>query len=989
MSTPLEQSVVCPVIVGRAPQVAVLHSLVDEARRGRGTAVLLVGEAGIGKSRLVAEARASAQARGFRVLQGNCFEPDSACPYAPLLDLLRAHFTDPADLGPAASALYPLLPDLIPPPVAPPPILDTEQERRLLFAALVQVLLRLAEQRPLLVIIEDLHWSDDASLELLHLLMRRSTGHPLLLLMTYRGDEAGPGLCHWLAQLDRQRLARELSLAPLGATEVEAMLHAIFAPQQPVGRDFLDAIFALSQGNPFIIEELLKSLVAAGEVVYTGGTWTRRPIARLRIPRSVQDAVQQRRARLGDAARQLVNVAAVAGRRFDVAILQAVIGHDDEHLIDLIKELIAAQLVVEESAERFAFRHALTREAIYDDLLVRERRALHRAVAEAIELRGAAMPEAHLEELAYHYHAAGVWELAFDQARRAAARARALHAPQSVIEQASRALEAAERLGRPPAPDLLRLRGEAHDLSGDFARAEADFEAILHLARATDDRVAEWRALLDLGQLWTGRDYAVARVHLQRALDLARTLDDPAAVAHSLNRLGNWYANAEQPDPSLLHHQEALAIFERLGDRPGIAATLDLLGMGAAIGADHVAATRYAVQSLAIFRELGDRQGAIGGLIGTAFPAIYEANVSVSAGNLAESWVACGQALALAREIGWRSGEVFAQAMFGEILAAQGAYAQALGELRAALALAEEIEHRQWMIQALCGLGGLYIDLLALGQARASYERALLLAREIDSLLWIRDLTGMLASVLVAQGALAEAEAALAGVLDPTTAMRTQGERQLWCARAELALARDDPAEAVVLLDRLYATAANLREEGDIPRLARLKGMALAGLGELVPAERLLRAGLRCAEAEGLAAPRWQLHAALGNLHRRQGRADDAARADGAARRLVEGLAAGVPEEDLREGFTRGALALLSPLSARRAAREVYGGLTAREREVAALIARGHSNREIAATLSVSERTIETHVSNALTKLGFTTRAQIASWATARNLPIR
>jgi DNA-binding CsgD family transcriptional regulator len=247
----------------------------------------------------------------------------------------------------------------------------------------------------------------------------------------------------------------------------------------------------------------------------------------------------------------------------------------------------------------------------------------------------------------------------------------------------------------------------------------------------------------------------------------------------------------------------------------------------------------------------------------------------------------------------------------------------------------------------------------------------------------------LLASVLVAQGALAEAEVTLAWVLDPATGMQTQGERQLWCARAELALARDDPAGALAILDRLYATAANLRDEGDIPRLVRLKAAALVALGEPDLAGHLLRAGLRTAEAQGLATLRWQLRAALGDLHRRQGRPDDAAREHAAARRLIDELAAAVPEGDLREGFTRGALALLTPLSARRAAKELYGGLTAREREVAALIAQGHANRAIADTLSVGERTVETHVSNILLKLGFTTRTQIATWATVRDLPAR
>ncbi|MFN8540515.1 MAG: tetratricopeptide repeat protein [Thermomicrobiales bacterium] len=484
----------------------------------------------------------------------------------------------------------------------------------------------------------------------------------------------------------------------------------------------------------------------------------------------------------------------------------------------------------------------------------------------------------------------------------------------------------------------------------------------------------------------TGHDYTEAQAQFHRALALARALGEPTALAHSLNRVGNWYANAEQPESSLAYHQEALAIFEQRADLAGRATTLDLLGMASALAGDLVACAHHAAQAITPFRDLGDRQGLIGALLGSTMPAIYETDTLVAAWGPAEASANCAQALALAREIGWRSGEAYALAMVGETLAAQGNYARALDALREGLALAEEIEHPQWAIQTLRGLAGLHTDILALPPAHAEYERALALAREIGSPLWIGDITGALAALLVAQGALADAEAMLGEVLDATTPTRSLGHRQLWCARAELALARGDPALALAILDRLYAAAANLRDEGDIPRLARLKGTALATIGEAERAERLLRGGLRTAEALGLAASRWRLYVALGDLHRQQDRPDDAAHAHMTARRLVAELAAATPEGDLREGFTRAALTLLSPLAARRAAREAHGGLTTREREVAALIARGSTNREIAAALSVGDRTVETHVSNILAKLNCTTRAQIATWATERRL---
>ena len=183
------------------------------------------------------ETKAYAAAQGFLLLQGNCFQADLSCPYAPLLDLLRSSAakqlaaTVDSDLAPFARELHQLLPDVVPlpPKLAPLSSPDPEQAKRRLFTALAQFFTDQATRQPVLLIIEDIHWSDDASLEFLHYLARRCPAQPLLILLTYRSDEVRPNLRHFLAQLDRERLAQEISLARLARDEVEAMQRAIFA----------------------------------------------------------------------------------------------------------------------------------------------------------------------------------------------------------------------------------------------------------------------------------------------------------------------------------------------------------------------------------------------------------------------------------------------------------------------------------------------------------------------------------------------------------------------------------------------------------------------------------------------------------------------------------------------------------------------------------------------------------------------------------------
>lgn len=329
----MEKPITCPVLIGRTRERAALHTIVDTVKSGQGRVALISGEAGIGKSRLIAEAKAYAAAQRFLLLQGHCYPTDTSCPYAPLLDLLRSFLAHPStaevatDLKLFAPILVPLLPDLVfllpdPAPALQLASLDPEQEKRRLFEALTQFFTRQALKQPVLLIVEDLHWSDDTSLDYLHYLARRCAAHPLLVLLTYRSDEVRPRLRQWLAEFDRERLAQELALSPLAHNHVDAMLRAIFDVRRPIYAEALEALYTLTEGNPFFIEEVLSSLIARGVILDAQSAWDRKLMREFNVPRSIQSAVQQRTERLSPAARELLALAAVAGQRFDFALLQ-------------------------------------------------------------------------------------------------------------------------------------------------------------------------------------------------------------------------------------------------------------------------------------------------------------------------------------------------------------------------------------------------------------------------------------------------------------------------------------------------------------------------------------------------------------------------------------------------------------------------------------------------------------------------------------------
>jgi DNA-binding CsgD family transcriptional regulator len=965
----LSEPIVCPVLVGRDEHRRTLHALWTKAADGAGQVALVSGEAGVGKSRLLREFGLDCAQRGALVIQGNCFESDRNLPYAAATDLVRRHLQglagdERADaLQGADPQLARILPELFTRP--PAAMASAEQERQQIGRALAELLTRLVAGRPAVLLVEDIHSGDEPSLDFLLGFARRIRARPFLLILSYRSDEVVDQLAGFLAELDRERLAVELGLRPLTPAEVEEMIRAI--PGRPALAPSQD-LYALTEGNPFFIEEVLRSSQSSGA---DGGA--------IPTPRTVREAVRRRSAVLSPEARRLAHVASVAGRQFDFAVLREVASLPEESVLASIRELMGAQLVVEESAERFGFRHALTREAIYTELLARERQALHGAVARVIEADAGAGVPAHAADLGYHFFEARDWPKALEYCAVAGEMADRTWAPRAAIEHCSRAVVAAKELGLAPSVALLLIRARGYEAVGEFERSRQDREAALATARSGADHQREWEALVDLGSLWASRDYHRTGNLYQEALHLAARAGDERLLAHSLNRVGNWHTNAEEPDSSLDCHRRALAIFERLGDQHGVAATLDLLGIASFLGCDLVAGLDAYRQAITLLRTLDDRAALISSLAVMALygRSIHQTQTLVPCDlSPGEALVCSDEALALARESGLRSAESFVLWNRSDLLASQGRYREALDAAGQGLAIAERIDHGQWIVAATCFLGTIHRDIFALDQSLAHLERSARLAVETGSLHWMRTSNAELALTLTASGQHYEAERILATVLGDETPARTVAERLCWLARAELALARGDFSAAHAAVQRLAAQVLHRDDGPPGVGLSRLRGQALAGLGQLDEAESVLREGCDNAEAEGSLGELWRLSACLGRVLQARGDHASAAREFARARAVVEDLAVNLPD-GLRESFLRGARATMPPAPPQRTG---PGALTARETEVASLVAEGLSNRAIADRLVLGERTIETHVSSILGKLRFNSRAQVAAW---------
>lgn len=969
------------VLVGRGEEVSQLESILGAVKEGGGRCVLISGEAGIGKSRLLAEIGPRAEQLNFRVLSGRCFEQDRSIPYAPLSDMLRPFFGESVNRSEAPVPLTTELAKLLPEVAshfslsAPASLPETRVDRRRLFEGVNDFFWQQAAAGPLLLTIEDLHWSDQASLEYLLFLVRQMAEKPILLLLTSRAGRGQRKLTQLLAGLDREPIAQEMRLKALSRAEVAALIKGMLEQAQEPSAAFVASIYRLSEGNPFFAEEICSSLIASGDVYYVDGQWQRKPLAQIDIPDSIQRVVERQVSRIGAAARRLIEVAAVSGRSFDFGVMQALTGHSDGELLALVKELMAAGLVVEESVDRFAFRHALTREALYGQLLMREREGLHGQVVEAIEAVHADLLESQVEALAYHSYEAGLWKKTATYSQQAGEKALRLFAPHAAVEHFTRAVEARGRLGQGPSSLLYRLRGQAFDTLGKFEEARADYEAALEVSRGDGDEEATWQLLLDLGLLWAARDYERTGAYCRQALELARTMDDGVATGHSLNRLGNWLMNSGRAGEALAYHREALDLFEGLKDRAGIAETLDLLAMSANQSGDFEGTVSYYERAIPILRELENWQTLSSSL---ANLAVYTLEV-----ERAE------EAVRLAREIGWHAGEAYALNNLSMVHFSRGRYGEALILRRQSLEMAEAIEHPQWMAANHLYLGFYYMELLAPTRAKKHLEAGVALAKQIGSTFFSWMGSGWLASVTMAQGDVEAAEALLAEL--PQAWIPTLYSVRL--ARVEVALAEDDGARALQLLDDVLKMMVVIeRARGVVqwfgPALA-LEGRALLVLDRPDEAEAVLRRAVTLYTGQGIAAGLWRICLVLGACYLAAGRREEAREMFARARTQIEELAATIDDVDLREGFLRGAggmVPAMRPPTARQAAKQEYGGLTRRERQVAGVVAQGLTNQEIADELVVSIKTVEAHVTRILSKLGFSSRAQIAAWAVDKGL---
>jgi DNA-binding NarL/FixJ family response regulator len=950
-------------LIGREFERAALASVLATAASGSGGVVLVAGEAGVGKTRLV---RAVLAGSGLRILASGAGAPGGAIPYAPLVaalrDLLRS---DPEGLsmtGPLAPCLALLLPDLGLPPA--------QCERPTLVEALRGALAAIGRERPTAVFLDDLHWADAATLELLPALASGLSAEPLAIIGAYRSDDLTRGhpLRRARTELRRDGRLQEVPVGPFDAAET-GLLAARILGRAP-SPHLIAVLHDRTQGLPFFIEELATGLGESGRLHDGPDGLALADEAELPLPDTLRDAVLLRADGLSDAGRDALEAAAVVGVQVDLDLAEGLVGTAAG-----LTELIERGLLLEAAAGQAGFRHALTREAVYSEVPWPRRRALHRRVAADLEASGA--PSAIVAE---HWLAGREFERARRALLAAATGSSAVHAYRDAAQALRRALELwpedGEESGRLAALDQM---GSCAQLAGDtagavraWAEAAAGYRAIgetaalavadRHLAGALELQGAWERALA--ARRSAAEAFVAADLPGEAAaerLALATHLKDSARFNEALPLLTAAIAEAEQCGRvDLLARALGLdgGVRANLGETE---AGLALARRGLALALEHdlagPAAENY-YWLAEILEHATDYRG--------ARQAYREAYAFCEARNLPEMGQTC---LACLGWVLWSTGEwdravilcediraapdapstavALVAELLGHVYAARGDVKRARPLLLEGLAWGKRVEYAStefgctWMLAR--------IDILQ-GAVESAVTRSLAaLARwaETEDRYYAVQYLRWSATFLADQGRPADVGACANGL-------------------ARIAAGTGTP-DALAALAHALGEAALL--DGDAPRAVDHFARALELLrGIDVPYERAqvqLRAGVALAATGEREAGVERLVDAYRSASKLQARP----LADQAARELAA----------LGERVDR-------RLGRRAAGRLERAGLTRRELEAVRLAAAGWSNREIGRELFLSERTVEMHVGNALAKLGCRSRGEAARKAAEMGL---
>jgi class 3 adenylate cyclase len=875
--------VLSPLLIGRQEELSRLEDALLSANRGDGRFLLLAGEAGIGKTRLATAVAESAQKLGCTTLWGRCSDAELSLPYLPFVEAIGNELGERdldalrTDLGPLAVELAQLFPQLVGVVLAGGRG-DAEQAKLRLFESVVALLELWAHDRGLLLVLDDVHWADGSTRELLDYLARRLASSRVLLLATYRSDELDR--LHPLTRMVRvwrgSGIAETVSVEAMSPDLIRELIAAILDADE-VSPELAEVAHARSEGNPFVLEEMLKDAVDRRELVRTAAGWEHGSTGTLRLPETVRDAVLLRLGRLDPREIEVLRAAAVLGRSFDYALLVEVAEEDEPTVLAALESAIAQQLVEEnaDASEAYSWRHALTQEAIASDTVVPKRQRIHSRAADALGRRGgsAMVVARHLIGAGRADEAVEACLRAADDAERAVAFTEAVDLLERVLPHVADPREQAL---------LLSRMGGLRWANGEPAAAE----------QLLDDAVAR------LDELGLDVDAAHARIHLgrtrweldrpdaamqafERAREALEGAGPSAELALAYVRIAGIHAFELESELCAAAAERAIEIAEQAGADFERVWALSFLALGKAASADSFALFDQSIEealekgygriaSGVFHNEIWTRVHSLAGDLrrplekGDRIPSSPWISTG---GSIARSWAEL--ALGRPREALEQARDALAHFdSFGAtkfVWRSRLAAAEALLELGRAEEAADELPppspgaELQDIVYDTPARLGIALALGRLDEAEELVDRA----ASADRILSFAETSAVAVEGLVAVGRLDEASAVLARAREAGTDVSTAGFE---LAEGRILLASGRPAEARPLLER----AADAFERVELRlwawRAQALAAEAAAQAGDPEAATALFGVCIRAAHEAGAVRIRTAAQAAAERL---------------------------------------------------------------------------------------------------------------------------
>jgi class 3 adenylate cyclase/tetratricopeptide (TPR) repeat protein len=872
--------------VGRAREIQTLLDAFEAARGGHGQMVFVVGEPGIGKSRLLHEFRARL-ADAATWLEGAAISFGGAIAFHPVIDMLRRWFgidehdsesaiaakieAAVADLGADVGDTVPYLRTLLSIDPGDPAVaaMDPRRRRGEIVASLRRLLIRAAERRCVVLVWEDAHWMDKATEDALRAVGDSVPANRMLQIFTYRPGYAQP--------FGERTYHTRIALGALsGDDSVDMAVSMLATPRLPAGLE--DVLVRKAEGNPFFVEEVIKSLLELGVLRREGERYVlARRLEEVSIPDTIQGVIMARIDRLDEAPKRTLQLASVIGREFTRRLLDR-IGDLRDRSDDLLRELKNVELIYETALFpelAYMFKHALTHDVAYGSLLVQRRRELHRTIALAIEELYADRLAEQYEVLAHHFTRAEEWERAFEYLQRAAEKAGRAFAVREAVTLCTQALDVAEKLGDgvPPARRMALVRAKSQHLFavGDFVEARPEAERLLALARATGDRSAEASALAWLGFVsqWA-LDLEAALAYAGEAVAAAEATGVETARGLGYLTTGYVVALGGEVDEGRSALDTAVAISGAAGDAATQSLAMQLTAFIDGWQGDWQSANARAIRALEIARSQP--------LIATLIRALWARGIVLTGkGDYDAALTAYDEGLALAEKVGDANTMPRYLNSIAWLLAECGHYERALEIIPRAVEGARRWRHAVGVeIDAYCQVVGadMFLD------------------------------TG---DVVLAREFLDHAERIVA---DPATKewMKWRYTMHLWVSLGEYWLTSGQPARAAELAARAATIAARTNARKYLVRIRRLQADIARTLGRWDEATRAMAAALETARDIGNPPQLWRTLAARARLLDARGDVAGTREAWRDAQAAVDAVRATVRRPELSAGFERSPL---------------------------------------------------------------------------------